>query len=105
MAAATLSRTQLARRAGVHPETIRYYERVGLLPPAARPAGGIRQYPHSAVGRLELIRQARQLGFPLAEIRNFLAPAASATALKSIDDRRHALQMLRKRVLDSAQTE
>jgi len=101
MAAATLSRTQLARRSGVHLETIRYYERIGLLPPAGRSARGIRAYPASAMTRLELIRQARQLGFGLAEIRDFLAPAPAAAPalLLSIDDRLKKLRELRARVL------
>ncbi|HVB40940.1 MAG TPA: MerR family transcriptional regulator [Terriglobales bacterium] len=102
MTAATLSRTQLARRSGVHLETIRYYERIGLLPPVVRSARGIRAYPANAIVRLELIREARQLGFGLAEIRDFLgpAPAAARMLLLSIDDRLKKLRELRARVLD-----
>jgi Cu(I)-responsive transcriptional regulator len=60
---------------GTKVETIRYYERAGLLPPPARTAGNYRNYEPSHVGRLGFIRRARGLGFSLDEVRDLLALA------------------------------
>ena len=62
-----------ARRAGVGIDTIRYYEREGLLPPAQRRASGYRDYDASSVERLRFIRRAKDLGFTLQEIRELMA--------------------------------
>ncbi len=67
-----LSIGQLAEAAGVHVETIRYYERRGLLPEPPRSAGGYRQYGPDDVGRLEFIRRAKALGFTLSEVAELL---------------------------------
>jgi DNA-binding transcriptional MerR regulator len=58
----------LARDAGVNPETIRYYERRGLLAEPPRSAAGYRQYTAEDAQRLGLILRAKELGFTLAEI-------------------------------------
>ncbi|MSP50095.1 MAG: MerR family transcriptional regulator [Alphaproteobacteria bacterium] len=62
----------LSTRTGCNIETIRYYERVGLLPAPARSAGGYRIYEPSHVRRLRFVRRARGLGFTLDEIRTLL---------------------------------
>ena len=67
-----LTRGQLAQRTGVNLETVRFYEKEGLLPPAPRTVSGYRQYAETAVDRLEFVRQAKDLGFSLAEIRELL---------------------------------
>lgn len=54
-------------------ETIRYYEREGLLPSPPRTAGGHRSYSEDHVKRLTFVRRSRELGFSLAEIRDLLA--------------------------------
>ena len=59
---------QLARAAGVNVETVRYYQRIGLLEEPPRPARGYRRYPPDSVARLHFIRQAQGLGFSLREI-------------------------------------
>jgi MerR family copper efflux transcriptional regulator len=64
---------QLARRAGVHLETVRYYERRGLLPSPPRSRAGYRQYPPEAVRRVRFIKRAQGLGFTLEEIADLLA--------------------------------
>jgi DNA-binding transcriptional MerR regulator len=63
---------QLARESGVSPDTIRYYERLGLLPRPARTANGYREFPDGAVTRLRLIRNAVRFGFPLKQVARFL---------------------------------
>jgi MerR family mercuric resistance operon transcriptional regulator len=62
---------ELSRRTGCNIETIRYYERIGLLPKARRD-GKFRRYEGGDVARLRFIRRARQLGFTLNEVRGLL---------------------------------
>ncbi len=64
---------RVARAAGVAIDTIRYYEREGLLPAPARRLSGYRDYTPDAVARLRFIRRAKALGFTLPEIRELLA--------------------------------
>lgn len=69
---APLTIGKLARAAGVHVETIRYYQRRGLLAKPPRPVGGIRHYPAATLARLQFIRRAQELGFTLREIGELL---------------------------------
>src|SRR5262245_7667146 len=62
-----------ARAAGVHVETLRYYQRLALVPEPARPAGGFRRYGADTVARLRFIKRAQELGFSLEETRNLLS--------------------------------
>jgi len=64
---------QLASAAGVDAETVRYYERIGILPPPARSANGYRAYGAEQLERLAFIRHCRSLDMPLDEIRRLLA--------------------------------
>ena len=64
---------ELSRRTGCNIETIRYYERIALLPAPVRSAGRYRVYDTADVRRLAFIRRARELGFTLDEIRTLLA--------------------------------
>ena len=68
-----LSRGALASRSGVNSETIRYYEKIGLMPDPNRSAGGHRIYEREHVKRLSFIRRTRDLGFTLKEVRGLLA--------------------------------
>jgi len=63
---------ELARICGVSPDTIRHYERLGLLPAAVRGANGYRRFPREAAGRVMLIRRALAIGFSLAEVARIL---------------------------------
>ncbi|MBF7054969.1 helix-turn-helix domain-containing protein [Halomonas sp. KAO] len=63
---------ELARRAGCKPETVRYYERVGLMSGAMRTEGGQRRYGEEAVRRLTFIRHARDFGFSVDAVRELL---------------------------------
>jgi Cu(I)-responsive transcriptional regulator len=64
---------ELAQRAGVGIDTVRYYEREGLLPKAQRLASGYRIYDGNDVQRMRFVRRAKALGFTLQEIRDLLA--------------------------------
>ncbi|HXQ16627.1 MAG TPA: helix-turn-helix domain-containing protein [Caulobacteraceae bacterium] len=75
MARRTLTIGRLATAAGVNLETVRYYERVGLMPPPDRTVGGHRSYAPEHRSRLAFIRRARELGFSLDDIRRLLALA------------------------------
>ena len=73
MSEAQLTIGALAAASGVHLETIRYYQRLGLVDEPHRPAGGIRRYDARTVARLRFIKRAQQLGFTLDEVRQLLA--------------------------------
>ena len=81
----------LAEAAGVGVETVRYYQRRGLLPEPARPPGEVRRYSEEDVKRLKFIRSAQAAGFTLNEIGELIALDAS-------DDRARAREMAQARV-------
>jgi MerR family mercuric resistance operon transcriptional regulator len=81
----------LAKAAGVGVETVRYYQRRGLLPEPARPPGEVRRYGDGDVKRLRFIRCAQAAGFTLNEIKELLDLDAS-------DDRARARELARARV-------
>lgn len=66
---------EVAERSGCHPETVRYYERIGLLPAPPRTAGGYRDYRPADADRLRFISRGRELGFSLEEVRSLLGLA------------------------------
>jgi len=66
----------LAKRAGVKIDTVRYYERSGLLAPRTRLASGYRRYTDLELARLRFIRRSQMLGFKLKEVRELLALSA-----------------------------
>ncbi len=78
----------LSRATGCKVETIRYYEKVGLMPEPARSEGGQRRYHQKHRERLQFIRHGRELGFTLDDIRELLALSASHQHADSIA-RRH----------------
>src|SRR5262245_48692368 len=80
---------EVARRAGIGVETVRFYEREGLLAEPARRASGYRQYGDDAVPRLRFIRRAKALGFTLKEIAELLALRDDSDATRA-DVRRQA---------------
>lgn len=67
-----LTISQLARLGGVNLETVRYYERRGLLPKPPRTEAGYRQFSREAAQRLRFIKRAQELGFSLDEVRELL---------------------------------
>jgi len=74
---------EVARQAGVGVETVRFYERQGLLEEPQRRASGYRQYEEEAVAVLRFIRRAKELGFTLREIKGLLALRLDATATRA----------------------
>jgi Hg(II)-responsive transcriptional regulator len=67
--------SEVADRAGVNTQTLRYYERRGLLSEPPRSSSGYRDYPASAVSVLRFVKRAQELGFTLAEVEDLLALA------------------------------
>lgn len=65
----------MSKRTGVNIETIRYYERIGIMPVPDRTAGGNRQYNHDQLKRLSFIKRSRGIGFSIEEIRALLEMA------------------------------
>jgi MerR family mercuric resistance operon transcriptional regulator len=90
----------LAKTAGVGVETVRYYQRRGLLPEPARPTGEVRRYSEEDVKRLKFIRSAQAAGFTLNEIKELLD-------LDAADDRARVRGLAQARVaaLDDKITE
>ena len=64
---------ELGKTTGTKVETVRYYERIGLLPKPPRTSGNYRSYGEKELARLSFIRRARDLGFPLDQVRALLA--------------------------------
>ncbi len=95
---------QLARRAGVNVETLRYYERRDLLPDPPRTSSGYRQYTPDAVRRIGFIKRAQQLGFTLHEIGELLAlrvdPDANCDAVEERAE--HAIERIDAKVAELA---
>jgi Cu(I)-responsive transcriptional regulator len=73
----------LAKATATKVETVRYYERIGLLPAPARTAGNYRAYGPDHLGRLSFVRRARDLGFSIEQVRELLGLA---------DDRDHSCE-------------
>jgi Hg(II)-responsive transcriptional regulator len=102
----------LGRRTGTKVETIRYYERIGLLAAPARTAGNYRLYGREHLDRLSFIRRSRDLGFSLDEVRALLdladqrdRPCAAVDAiarqhLADVDRKIADLQALRRELAD-----
>jgi DNA-binding transcriptional MerR regulator len=98
---------ELAEQVGVNPKTVRYYEQIGLIPPAPRTTGGYREYGDTDAARLTFIKTAQRLGLSLEEVAEILrlrergeAPCGYvrdviAQQLRSIDKRIAELRALR----------
>jgi MerR family copper efflux transcriptional regulator len=107
-----MSSGQLAKQAGVNVETLRYYEREGLLPVPQRTDSGYRQYRSADVQQVVFIKRAQDLGFTLKEIKELLAlrvaPEQSAQQVKTlaqekltqIDAKIQALQAMKTALAD-----
>ncbi len=85
-----MTRSELARRAGVNPSTVRYYERVGVLPEPPRTAAGYRIYTEEDAERLRFVQRAQTLGFTLAEISDLLTLSVSGADCEAVRARAEA---------------
>src|SRR5882724_913756 len=92
----------LSKRSAVNVETIRYYERIGLLPAPPCSAGGYRVYSQAHAERLQFVRRARGLGLSLDEVRRLLSLAdnKSSSCAKVHDLAAHHLADIRGRIAD-----
>lgn len=101
------SRGQLSARTGVNGETIRYYEKIGLIPPPPRTQGGHRVYGHDHLKRMRFICRGRELGFTIDDIRDLFgfvdAGDATCSEVKNLA-LRHAAD-LRGKINDLIQLE
>lgn len=103
-----LTISQVASQAGVKVETVKFYERRGLVEQPPRPASGYRTYPTQTVARIRFIRRAQELGFSLKEIGELLGlrftPETSCAEVKAraeakiadIERKREALRKMRE---------
>ena len=94
---------ELARLAGVTPDVVRYYARIGLIKPKRNPANNYKQFSDGDVKDVRFIRRAQRLGFTLAEIAGIIkksrqgntpCPMVRETILRRIEENRHALAEL-----------
>jgi Cu(I)-responsive transcriptional regulator len=107
-----MTRGELAKQGQVNPETIRYYERSGLLPTPARSESNYRLFPPTEVHRIRFIKRAQAVGFSLDEIKSLLelkyAPDSTCgdvremvdTKISDIDRKIAALQAMRDELSD-----
>lgn len=84
---------RVAKAAGVNVETIRYYQRRGIIGEPRKPPGGQRRYPEAVLGQIAFIRRAQQLGFTLDEIGRLLAISAGRASpeARALAEKRHAV--------------
>lgn len=96
----SLSSGDLAKDAGLSLDTIHHYERIGVLPKAARTASGYRQFPPEALRRLRLVRTALALGFTLQEIASIVRDrdAGRAPCQRVLSLAREKLESLQKEI-------
>ena len=98
--AASLSIGAVARAAGVTVETIRYYQRRGLLSEPKKPLGGHRRYESSAIGRVTFIKRAQDLGFTLQEVRALLQLEDGQSCAETRALAEHKLAVIDERLAD-----
>lgn len=100
-----LTISRLAASADVHVETVRYYQRRGLLPEPPRPQGGVRYYGASEVARLQFIRRAQAMGFTLDEITGLLEVRGKRACEQTRKLTEHKLADVRQRIVELQQLE
>lgn len=93
---------RLARAAGVNVQTIRYYQRRGLMPVPPRPPGGVRRYAPQAVARMRFIKRAQRLGFTLEEIGLLLELSDGKHCTQTRELAQAKLAVVEKKIADLA---
>ncbi len=97
-----LSIGQVAKAANVNVETIRYYQRRGLLTEPTKPLGGHRRYSNQVVNKLRFIKRAQALGFTLEEIKNLLRLDGVNSCSATHDLAMHKLELIKAKMVDLA---
>ncbi|MGL4832019.1 MAG: MerR family transcriptional regulator [Propionibacteriaceae bacterium] len=86
---------EVAARSGMSPDTLRFYEREGLIPPQARDSSGRRRYAENVLDQLGIIASLRDAGFSLSDVRQLLAAKRpGTTAAERLDAAKQALKDL-----------
>lgn len=99
MVTAKLTISRLATLSGIGVETVRYYQRIGLIVEPPKPEHGYRIYPEEIIRKLKFIQRAKQLGFTLAEIRELLKlDGADCEQTREIAS--HKLVSIRQKIID-----
>jgi len=93
---------RVARLAGVHVETIRYYQRRGLLIEPDKPWGAYRRYPAETVKRLHFIKRAQALGFTLEEVGDLLRLSEASACAETYDLAMHKIEVIDRKLADLA---
>ena len=96
----TLTIGRVATAAGVNVETIRFYQRLGLLAEPARPLGGVRRYGDEFIARLRFIKRAQQLGFTLEEVTGLLRLEDGQSCRETRLLAEHKLALIEERIAD-----
>ena len=96
----TLTIGRVAEAAGINVETIRFYQRLGLIDEPARPPGGVRRYGVEFVARLRFIKRAKQLGFSLAEVQRLLVLEEAQSCGKARSLAAEKLALVENRIAD-----
>lgn len=91
---------QLAEETGVHLETIRYYQRLGLMPTPERPHGSVRRYGADAISRLHFIKRAQALGFALDEVGLLLELSVGEHCIETRTLAEQKVQIVKKKISD-----
>ncbi|WP_420433700.1 MerR family transcriptional regulator [Hyphobacterium sp.] len=102
-----VSRSRAARIVSSHPETIRYYEKIGLIPPPQRDRSGYRQYDEASLSRLSFIVKLRALGFTVEDIRMLLddGPERGLTCRSVSEIATRHLESVRQKIGELAKLE
>src|SRR5919204_438404 len=91
---------ELAERAGVHIETIRYYQRLGLMPSPPRGYGTVRRYDEQAIERLRFIKRAQALGFSLEEVKRLLELSAGEHCAETREVAAEKAKLVEQKITD-----
>ena len=95
----------LAKSAGVNVETIRFYQRKGLLPEPEKPLGGIRRYDPAVLARLRFIKAAQRLGFSLEEVGDLLKLGDGSSCREAREQAERKLADVRGKIVELSRIE
>ena len=91
---------QVAKEAGIHKETIRYYQSLGLVSEPVRRPGSVRRYGAATIARLQFIKRAQQLGFTLEEVGKLLLLEDGQSCGETRKLAQHKLSLIKTRITD-----